>query len=80
MSRYTIRLAIPVNDVVELAYGYDHAVGVFFQALNAEDDAVIDLDQLFNKLSGADVVEKIDEFGVGIPEIHKAALYMDMPF
>jgi hypothetical protein len=70
----------PAVNVVAVAYGYDHVCGFFFQALDANEDAVIDLDSLFTGLTGPDLAQKLEDFDVPIPEIHRASMCMDMPF
>ena len=85
MSRY--HLPIPQfehdNIVVEarLAYGFDHAAGYFYQ-IYAIDEAipVESKDSVFDGLSRGELLERFDALEVLLPDAHRAAIALDLPF
>ena len=85
MSRYY--LPIPKfehdNAVVEatLAYGFDHVAGCFYQ-IYAVDEAtpVESKDSLFDGLSRGELLERFDALEVSLPDAHRAAIALDLPF
>jgi hypothetical protein len=74
ISRYTISL--PGRKV---AYGFDHALGYFFQEFDAEGEIVVDEDSLFADLNNGRLLERLDGIE-GIPEEHTFLIASDLPF
>lgn len=85
MSRY--HLPIPQfehdNTVFEatLAYGFDHAAGYFYQ-IYAVDEAipVESKDSFFDGLSRGELLERLDALEIVLPDAHRAAIALDLPF
>ena len=74
MSRYTISL--PDR---KIAYGFDHAVGYFFQEFDAEGEITVDEDSLFHGLTNGPLLERLDGIE-GIPDEHLCLITLDLPF
>ena len=80
MSRYVVDL----GENKEFVYGYDHALGYFYELWDnslGEDEAeklVKDKSSLLSKLSKSEMVESMEEYGARKDHIKKAAL--DLPF
>ena len=81
MSRYVKK----VNDKVTIAYGWDHAIGYFFQKFNDdlisdenEEGIEIDEDSLFHKLSNSKFVEYLMKYEC--KQEHINAVLMDLEF
>ena len=88
MSRYCIPSYCyePVlDDSVEsgtIAYGFDHAVGYFFQVLDEQDEPMIDADSTFDGLSGmvlAQTLLHMRQDGFNIPAAHIIRAAHDLP-
>ena len=85
MSRY--HLPIPQfehdNTIVEatLAYDFDHAAGYFYQ-IYAIDEAVPveSKDSFFDGLSRGELLERFDTLMIMLPDTHRAAIALDLPF
>ena len=73
MSRYIIR-----SGSKKVAYGFDHAVGYFYQEFNADGECVVDRDSLFSGLSNSEFAELLKKNGAKSQHIHCAVL--DLPF
>lgn len=77
MSRYTKK-----QDSLEIAYGFDHATGYFFQVFDGEDEEgednlIIDECSLFTKLSNARMCELMEQYDIDREHITSVAL--DLP-
>jgi len=79
MSRYTKEL----KDGRYIAYGFDHALGYFFDLFGAPDDDtdesehLIEETSLFTKMSNGKMLELMDTFD--LPESHMEMVAMDKP-
>lgn len=82
MSRYTHKVdGVPdMPEAVEVSYGYDHACGFFVQVLDKDEELLLDRDSMFHNLTGVDLVEKLIDLGLAIPDMHYSSMMMDMPF
>jgi hypothetical protein len=93
MSRYTFQKQRE-NNIMTIAYGYDHAMGYFYQEANADGELLVDLDSFFSKLTGVQLAERLCDgetqliaclqdatvrpFAVNWQ--HVAAMMLDLPF
>ena len=85
MSRY--QLPIPNftynQQPVEamLAYGFDHAAGYFYQVFVADEvEPVESQDSLFDGLSRGPLLARLDALAVALPDTHRSAIALDLPF
>ena len=63
MSRYAFRHHKVSSDTdVQIAFGFDHATGYFYQAFDDEGDPVVWQDSMFDGLTGVGLVEFLDGF------------------
>lgn len=79
MSRYSCR----DNTGREVAYGHDRYCGYFLQVFDNDkdvEDPVIDIDSLFDFLTGPELVEELDKIGTSIPEEHRRLCKENQPF
>ena len=74
ISRYT--LSLPDR---EIAYGFDHAVGYFFQEFDAAGETTVDECSLFDGLTHGPLLERLDGIE-GVPEEHIHLIVLDLPF
>ena len=74
MSRYTAKK----NNGNSVAYGYDRVCGYFYQEFDEEDDCIVDLDSMFNKLTGVKLAERLEDTTARKDHIKKC--YLDLPF
>ena len=58
MSRYTFQKQVQDSSVTA-AYGYDPAMGYFYQEFNAAGDLCVDIDSLFHQLTGVQLAERL---------------------
>ena len=93
MSRYSFQKQME-SSVVTIAYGFDHAMGYFYQEEGADGDLITSLDSLFNGLTGVQLAERLCEspvvlmacldsdamLPVGVNPQHVRAMMMDLPF
>lgn len=76
MSRYT---AFNSNSGNFVAYGFDHAVGYFYQEYdNENDDPVIDVDSLFHGLTGVRLAEYLKNTTANSDHIRKCILDLEI--
>lgn len=84
MSRY--HKTIPSYDhsgqTVEatLAYGFDHVAGYFYQVYVPTQQSPVEDRDSWRKLSRGEMLERIDELNVQLPDEHRAAISLDLPF
>jgi len=61
-----------------IAYGYDHACGYFYQEYDVNGECIADIDTRFDGLTGAQLAEKLEKIlPANHPDITFA--YLDMP-
>ena len=95
MSRYHTTLVEPVEmtadfsgeldngekaTAVKVAYGWDHAVGIFIQFIDAEGCVILDRDALFGKLTREAMLELIEKHKIAIRPNHLAAIQKEWEF
>ncbi len=85
MSRYNLPIPQFEHDtaIVEatLAYGFDHAVGYFYQIYTACEAVPIEgQDSFFDDLSRGALLERFDALNVILPASHRSAITLDLPF
>lgn len=77
MSRH-----IKKNKKFEIAYGFDHHLGYFFQVYDIfakeEDDLIIDESSLLTGMSNGDMLDLMKEYGAD--ENHITLVALDLPF
>jgi hypothetical protein len=70
--------------VKQVNYGFDHALGYWYDAWadNSDDDdlPLVERCSQFDGLSGARLVEALDELHVSVPSDHFNAAITDRPF
>jgi len=78
MSRHVVYQ--PVTGA-EVAYGYDHVVGYFFQVF-AQGEFVMGKDSMFDGLSHAQFLTELERLAVLhlMPAEHRQAIVLDLPF
>jgi hypothetical protein len=59
MSRYMFEKVTGEGLVVDVAYGFDHAMGYFFQEFGPDGELVSDLDSLFGGLTGVGLAQRL---------------------
>lgn len=86
MSRYVLICEHTPADyqgveLVEVAYGFDHACGYFVQGFDRNGECVLDKDSLFDGLTGADLVNLLDELDLlfDIAGLHIYGMMEDLP-
>lgn len=81
MSRYFKQIE---EKNLSVAYGFDHAMGYFFQVFdeskldNDEERLIIDEDSLLTGMSNGRMLELMVEYAVN--ENHRSAVALDLPF
>jgi hypothetical protein len=93
MSRYTFAKVTDEGLVFDVAYGFDHAMGYFFQEFGPDGELVSDLDSLFGGLTGLALAQLLCgeenliaclEGTVPLPDgfsrAHLDRMVMDLPF
>jgi hypothetical protein len=77
MSRYT-----KTNGNIEFVYGYDHALGYFYEVwdnnLDPDDGPLEDKCVMFNRLTRNDIIKKMEDHKANKSHIESVAL--DLPF
>jgi len=77
MSRYTKK-----NENIEFVYGYDHALGYFYEVwdtnLDPDDGPLEDKCVMFNRLTRNDLIKKMEDHKANKSHIEMVAL--DLPF
>jgi hypothetical protein len=80
MSRYTKKL----DNGKEVAYGWDHATGYFFQVFDVEDEdnkedeyLLINECSMFTKMGNGKMIELMSVYE--LPESHIERVAMDLP-
>jgi hypothetical protein len=93
MSRYSFQKQME-GSVVTIAYGYDHAMGYFYQEEGEGGELIADLDSLFGGLTGVQLAERLcgDEnaliacleaeakYPPGVNPQHVNAMMLDLTF
>jgi hypothetical protein len=85
MSRYVRNLSVVnVQDEIvaniDVAYGYDYAMGYFVQVIDVDaDEVILDVDR-FDGLRCAHMPTVLSPFGLEMPEAHRQAAMLDLPF
>lgn len=93
MSRYTFQKQVQASPVT-VAYGYDPAMGYFYQEFNAAGELCVDMDSLFHRLTGVQLAEQLcggEDYLIAclqdatvrpaaINWQHVAAMMLDLPF
>ena len=76
MSRYNTRK----EDGSAVSYGYDHVCGYFYMEFAPENDdwPVVDVDTMFDGLTGVQLAERIK--GIAVREDHVQFAMMDLQF
>ena len=85
MSRYNLPIPQFEHDtaIVEatLAYGFDHAVGYFYQIYAVDEAVPVESKESFlDGLSRGDMLERFDALKVVLPDAHRSAIALDLPF
>ena len=77
MSRYVKNL----GEGKDVAYGFDHVTGYFFQVFDTDEDGedilLVDECSLFTKVSKGRLIELMKEYGAD--ETHIANVALDLP-
>ena len=92
MSRYWFQKQT-ANGETTVSYGYDHALGYFYQEESADGALLTDLDFLFGGLTGVQLAERLcggDDallacmaaatYPTGVNPQHVSAMMLDLPF
>lgn len=93
MSRYSFQKQRE-SSAVTIAYGFDHAMGYFYQEEGANGEVITDLDSLFHGLTGVKLAERLCGgdaalmaclegaalFPSGVNPQHINAMMVDLPF
>lgn len=88
MSRYSFQKQME-GGVVTVAYGFDHAMGYFYQEEGPDGELITDLDSLFHGLTGVGLAEKLcgskdklitQRFPGGVDPAHIGRMMVDLPF
>jgi hypothetical protein len=93
MSRYSFPKQRE-SRAVTIAYGFDHAMGYFYQEEGANGKLITDLDSLFHGLTGVTLAERLCGsaaalmaclegdalFPAGVNPQHVNAMMVDLPF
>jgi len=78
MSRYTVDL----GDNKEFVYGYDHALGYFYELWdNSRDEDLGPLEEkcvIFDRLTRNEMIEKMEKYGSNKEHIQTVSL--ELPF
>ena len=92
MSRYWFQKQTANGDIT-VSYGYDHALGYFYQEESADGVLLTDLDSLFGGLTGVQLAERLcggenaliacmaaTTYPTGVNPQHVSAMMLDLPF
>lgn len=92
MSRYWFQKQTANGDIT-VSYGYDHAMGYFYQEESAESVLLTDLDSLFGGLTGVQLAERLcggedaliacltaSTYPTGVNPQHITAMMLDLEF
>lgn len=93
MSRYWFQKQTAGGEVT-VSYGFDHALGYFYQEESAEGELLTDLDSLFGGLTGVRLAEQLcgsadgliacieatADYPPGVHPRHIQAMMLDLPF
>ena len=63
-----------------LAYGFDHVAGYFYQVYVPSEQAPIEDRDSWRGLSRHELLERFDALAVAIPDAHRSAIVLDLPF
>jgi hypothetical protein len=94
MSRYSFERVTEEGLVFDAAYGFDHAMGYFFQEFGPDGELVSDLDSLFGGLTGVALAQHLcggEErllaclqgtvpLPAGFSRAHLERMMLDLPF
>lgn len=84
MSRYqqTIHAYEHNDEMVEavLAYGFDHVAGYFYQVYVPSEQAPIEDRDSWRGLSRNELLERIAALDADVPDAHRSAIVLDLPF
>lgn len=84
MSRYFLQIEQYEHEAVvveaTLAYGFDYIVGYFYQVFLPHQDAPVEDRDSWRGLSRSQFIERIDALAVALPESHRRAIALDLPF
>lgn len=80
--KYDIYKRLPTRGNWSLIYGFDHAVGYFIQFESNDEADIIDIDYLFDKLSGKETAIILNAFceSSDTLKIHIDDAMEDIPF
>lgn len=93
MSRYWFQKQTADGEVT-VSYGFDHALGYFYQEESAAGELLTDLDSLFGGLTGVRLAEQLcggedgliacieakTAYPTGVNPRHIQAMMLDLPF
>ena len=63
-----------------LAYGFDSVAGYFYQVYVSNEQAPIEDRDSWRGLSRHELLERFDALAVAIPDAHRSAIVLDLPF
>ena len=85
MSRYNMTVDAksvadyaPMSGLVDVAYGFDHVLGYFYQVFDVNDEPVVDRTSRFSKMPRIEFMEFLEKICAPAKHINKVAL--DLPF
>lgn len=92
MSRFWFQKQTANGDIT-VSYGYDYALGYFYQEVSADGVLFMDLDSLFGGLTGVQLAERlcggedalitcmaVTRYPTGVNPQHVNAMMLDLPF
>jgi hypothetical protein len=95
MSRYTFEKIVEEDgSVSEVVYGFDQAMGYFFQEFDGGGELITDADSLFSGLTGVGLAQRLcgsetrllaclqgyEPLPTGVRRKHLERMMMDLPF
>lgn len=84
MSRYhqTIHAYKHNNETVDaiFAYGFDHSMGYFYQVFVPSEQAPVEDHDSWRGLQRSELLERITQLNADIPDAHRTAIVLDLPF
>lgn len=81
MSRYSKEFTLPTGDHGLLCYGFDHALGYWYDIRDIDDDedeGMLEENDSFSGMSNAEFIEVLQAHE--IPQNHIDCVTMDVPF
>jgi hypothetical protein len=79
MSRYHCQITYDGEDAT-LAYGFDHVAGYFY-SIETDEDLEAEAGDSMRGLSRSRFLEKLEALaGDAVPEDHRTAIVLDLPF